>query len=218
VEAARRLDRNLNTWFMDPLFGRGYPSDLVDFYGPAMPRVAGQDLAEIAAPLDFLALNFYFPTYVRAVAVGPGHELGVDALGPEALAARGFEITEMGWPVVPDALRELLVGVNDTYHPSALYVTENGVAVPDDLVDGAVHDARRTAYLESHIAACAQALEAGVPLRGYFVWSLLDNFEWAHGFSKRFGIVYIDYANAQQRVPKDSFHWYRSLVRAHRSR
>ena len=119
----------------------------------------------------------------------------------------------MGWPVVPDAFRELLVDVHETYHPSAVYVTENGAAFADELQDGAVHDPRRLAYIEAHLNAAAQALEAGVPLRGYFVWSLLDNFEWAHGYSKRFGLTYVDYPT-QRRVLKDSGHWYARLVSA----
>jgi len=211
AEAARRFDRHVNAWFLDPLFGRGYPADLVEFYGSAMPRVSSAELAEIAAPIDFLGLNFYFPTYVRAVPPAPGHEHGAQWLSGAELAARGFEVTEMGWPVVPDTFRDMLVTVHETYRPSALYVTENGAAFPDTLVDGAVHDPRRVAYLESHLDAAAQALENGVPLRGYFVWSLLDNFEWAHGYSKRFGLIYIDYVT-QKRIVKDSFNWYKKLI------
>jgi beta-glucosidase len=215
AEAARRWERHLNTWFMDPLYGRGYPADLVDFYASAMPPVTPSELGEIAAPLDFLGLNFYFPMYIHAVPAVPGRELGTRSLGADELRARGFEVTEMGWPVVPDAFRELLVGVHETYHPSVVYVTENGAAFADELQDGAVRDPRRLAYIEAHLNAAAQALEAGVPLRGYFVWSLLDNFEWAHGYSKRFGLTYVDYST-QRRVVKDSGHWYARLLTAAR--
>src|SRR5439155_3084132 len=127
--------------------GRGYPADLVELYGALMPPMAPGDLAEIAAPLDFLGVNNYFPTYVRAAPVEPGRELGSEPLTASELTELGFELTEMGWPVVPDALRELLIGVHETYRPPAIYVTENGAAFPDEVVDGAVHDPRREAYL-----------------------------------------------------------------------
>jgi beta-glucosidase len=210
--AAQRVDGNLNRWFLDPLFGRGYPSDMTALYAASMPRMAPEDVAAIAAPLDFLGINSYFPTYVRAAPPEPGRELGAEALGPAELAERGFEVTEMGWPVVPDALRELLVGVHARYAPPAIYMTENGAAFADRVEDGAVHDPRRTVYLAEHVQAVAQAIEAGAPLRGYFVWSLLDNFEWAHGYSKRFGLIYVDYPT-QRRLPKDSARWYRSFLR-----
>jgi beta-glucosidase len=132
-------------------------------------------------------------------------------LGPEELAARGFEITEMGWPVAPDAFGELLVRVHRQYGPAAIYVTENGCAFPDEVTDGAVHDPRRTAYLSGHLAALSGAIEAGSPVKGYFTWSLLDNFEWGHGYSKRFGITYVDY-QTQQRIVKDSGRWYQLLI------
>jgi beta-glucosidase len=120
--------------------------------------------------------------------------------------------TDMGWEVYPDALRELLVRVAKDYGPQAIYVTENGAAFGDIRGhDGRVHDPERTAYLESYIAAVSRAVAEGAPVKGYFVWSLLDNFEWSHGYSKRFGIVYIDYPTLE-RVPKDSFNWYRDFI------
>jgi len=217
VAAARREDGFLNRWFLDPIFGRGYPADLVAAFGERMPAITPEDLAEIAAPLDFLGVNNYFPSYVRAVPTAPGRDLGMAHLAPDDLAARGFEITEMGWPVVPDAFGQLLADVHEAYQPAAIYVTENGCAFPDEVQDGAVHDPRRQAYLETHISALADAMAAGAPIRGYFAWSLMDNFEWAHGYSKRFGIVYVDY-QSQQRIVKDSGHWYQALLSAHRSR
>ena len=117
----------------------------------------------------------------------------------------------MGWAVVPDGLEQLLVHLHREYRPRAIFITENGAAFPDEVVDGVVADDRRIAYLVGHIAAVQRAREAGVPVHGYFVWSFLDNFEWAHGYSKRFGIVYVDYATLA-RLPKASFHWYRQLI------
>jgi beta-glucosidase len=188
---------------------------MVQVYGDLMPSLSAEELSEIATPIDFLGVNSYFPQYVRAVPIGPGSEWGTAALSPEELARMGFEITEMGWPVIPDAFRDLLVDVQRTYNPPAMYVTENGAACPDQLVDGVVHDPRRVNYLATHIGAVASAIEDGAPLRGYFVWSLLDNFEWAHGYHMRFGIVYVDYST-QQRIVKDSGDWYRRLVRVAR--
>jgi beta-glucosidase len=217
VAAARRDDGQLNRWFLDPIFGRGYPADLVAAYADRMPGVGAGEPAEIAAPIDFLGVNNYFPSHVRAIEPGPGRELGIAHLGEAELAERGFEITEMGWPVVPEAFGELLTRVHQEYRPAALYVTENGCAFGDEPVAGAVHDPRRTAYLAGHIGAVADAIGRGAPVRGYFVWSLLDNFEWAHGYSKRFGIVYVDYPT-QARIVKDSGRWYRALLGAHRGR
>jgi beta-glucosidase len=216
-QAAARIDDGyLNRWFLDPLFGRGYPADMVELFGDLMPTIDPDDLTEIAVPLDFLGINNYFPNYTRAVERGPGRELGIAHLSPSELAARGFEITEMGWPVAPDAFGELLVRVHREYQPKAIYVTENGCAFPDEVTDGAVHDPRRTAYYAGHLAALSGAIEAGSPVRGYFAWSLMDNFEWGHGYSKRFGIVHVDY-ETQRRIVKDSGRWYQSLIAAHRA-
>ncbi len=209
--AAQRSDGNLNRWFLDPLFGRGYPADMLALYGGHMPPISDDEPAEIAAPLDFLGINSYFPSYVRGVPFGPESEWGSMGLSGPELNQLGFETTHVGWAVVPDAMRELLATVSETYRPQVIYVTENGAAFPDQVVEGAVQDPW-VAYLASHIEAVAQAIAAGVPVRGYFVWSLLDNFEWAHGYSKRFGIVYVDYGS-QRRILKDSGRWYGELVR-----
>jgi beta-glucosidase len=214
--AARRDDGYLNRWFLDPIFGRGYPADMLEAFGELMPAPGPGELDEIAAPIDFLGVNNYFPSYVRAIPPAPGRELGIEHLREDELAARGFEITEMGWPVAPDAFGELLVRVHRQYQPRAIYVTENGSAFRDVLEDGAVQDPRRTAYLAGHIAALSGAIEAGSLVRGYFVWSLFDNFEWGHGYSKRFGIVYVDYPT-QARIMKASGRWYQELIRAHRA-
>jgi beta-glucosidase len=181
------FDGFLNRWFLDPLFGRGYPADVVERYGQAAPPpLDGYDGA-----LDFLGVNYYTGYLVRS---GAGHPLGF-----EVLPAAG-ETTEMGWRIQPDGLRELLIRVSEDYAPGRVLVTENGAAFVDD-VGGA--DPRRVEYLHDHFVAAADAIEQGVPLAGYYVWSLLDNFEWAHGFTKRFGLVYVDYAS-QSRTLKDS--------------
>jgi beta-glucosidase len=199
--AAWHVDGSGNRWFLDPIFHGSYPVDLLERNAIAETFVREGDLEAIAAPIDFLGVNNYFRFVVSAGAEGP--QLVHD---PEAV------YTDMGWEVYPDGLHALLTRVADDYGPGAIYVTENGAAFGDVRGhDGRVHDPERTAYLESHIDAVARAARDGVPVKGYFVWSLLDNFEWAHGYSKRFGIVYVDYPTLE-RVPKDSFYWYRDFI------
>jgi beta-glucosidase len=198
VEAARELDGTANRWFLDPLFRGAYPSD-VRFE----PPVQDGDLEAVSAPLDFLGVNYYFRFVARAGENGDGPQLVKDPDAPT---------TDMGWEVHPDGLHALLVRVARDYAPAAMYVTENGAAYGDVRVhDGSVHDPERTAYLEAHVDAVLRAAEDGAPMKGYFVWSFLDNFEWSLGYSKRFGIVYVDYPTLE-RIPKDSFNWYRELI------
>jgi beta-glucosidase len=199
--AAWRVDGEGNRWFLDPIFRGTYPADLLDRNELVAPVLRDGDLAAISAPIDFLGVNNYFRFVVRA-----------DADGPQIVANPEHQHTDMGWEVYPDGLHQLLVRVANDYEPAAIYVTENGAAFGDVRVhDGHVHDPERTAYISSHIDAVARAVADGAPVKGYFVWSLLDNFEWAHGYSKRFGIVYIDYPTLE-RVPKDSFYWYRDFI------
>ena len=211
LDAARRVDGMQNRILLDPLLRGGYPDDVradlavVSDFGFERP---GDD-ATIAAPIDLLGVNYYTPLVV-ATSAHPGAAVAafVPPTGP---------VTDMGWGVDATGLTEVLRRVHRDYGDVPLYVTENGAAYPDVVgADGQVHDAERTAYLASHLAACADALADGVPLRGYFVWSLLDNFEWAFGYSKRFGIVHVDYATQRRRV-KDSGHWYAGLIRRARS-
>ena len=129
---------------------------------------------------------------------------------------QGAEITGMGWEVYPDALRELLLRLHEEYAAPPLYITENGAAFTDDRQNGSVEDGQRTSYIERHVEAVAQAVELGAPVAGYFVWSLLDNFEWSRGYSQRFGIVYVDF-DTLERVPKASYAWYRDFIAAQRA-
>jgi beta-glucosidase len=170
---------------------------------PYEPPVQDGDLAAISTPIDFLGVNNYFRFVVRA---------GRNGDGPQQVKDPDAPMTDMGWEVHPDGLYKLLVRVARDYEPAAIYVTENGAAYGDVRVhDGAVRDPERTEYLEGHIDAVLRASEDGAPMKGYFVWSFLDNFEWALGYSKRFGIVYVDYLTLE-RVPKASFYWYRELI------
>ena len=206
--AAERLDGHHNRWFLDAVFRGSYPADMLAWYeercGPFDAAQDG-DLELIAQPLDFLGVNFYRPNVAAAA------KDGVLALRDVDLDA---EHTAMGWPVVPEALTELLVRIRRDYGDIPLLITENGAAF-DDVWDGdgTVDDERREAYLRGHIAAVEAARTAGVDVRGYYVWSLLDNFEWEHGYGKRFGIVFVDFAS-QRRIPKRSALWYRDLIAA----
>ncbi len=211
-QAARVADGQLNRWFLDPIFGQGYPDDMLTFYGESVPVVEADDMKVIAAPLDFLGVNYYANRFVRAVSAETDG-FGFSPLKPDELVQAGYEVTEMGWPIMPDGLRELLVGLYRQYRPKAIYITENGAAFADQLENGTVHDAQRVEYLKDHFAAARRAISDGVPLRGYFVWSLLDNFEWAMGYSKRFGIVYVDYQN-QERTLKDSAKYLQRVIAA----
>ena len=205
AEAAERTDGFLNRWFLDPLFRGNYPDDMLRWYGDAVPEIQTGDLARINAPIDFLGVNYYTRSVVR-------HDPEGGPLQTATVQPEGRPYTDMGWEVYPDGLYHLLTRLHRDYAPSALYVTENGAAFPDRLVDGVVADPERRAYLHDHLLACYRAIEEGVPLRGYFAWSLMDNFEWAFGYSRRFGLIHVDYAT-QTRTIKQSGRWYAEVTR-----
>jgi beta-glucosidase len=205
--AAWQRDGVINRWFLDPLSARGYPADIVQHYGNSMEFVQAGDLEATAAPLDFLGVNYYARGVVRSSVV-------TEAENAPRTVFPNPERTEMGWEVYPEGLYEVLGRVHFDYRFPALYITENGAAYPDQIgLDGQVDDPLRVAFLKRHLAAAARAIAAGVPLRGYFAWSLMDNFEWDHGYSKRFGLIYVDY-QTQRRVLKTSAHWYRQVIAA----
>ncbi|MGC4806406.1 GH1 family beta-glucosidase [Micromonospora sp. DT233] len=208
VAAAVRADGHTNRWWLDPLFGKGYPADMLEVYRAAPPVRPG-DLDTIAAPLDFFGLNYYFRQRIVA-----------DPEGPVPYARQvpvpGAVETAMGWESHAAGLEELLVRVAEEYGAGPIHVTENGSAWPDRVdADGVVDDPERTRYLEEHLAACASAAARGADVAGYYAWSLLDNFEWAYGYDKRFGLVHVDYAT-QRRTIKASGRRYAELIRAHR--
>ncbi len=207
IAAMERHDALRYRWFLDPLYGRGYPARILELVGADAPAVLPGDLEAIAAPTDFLGVNYYFP---ETIADDPGHA----PLGARVLPPQGEEITAMGWPVEPAGMAELLARVEKDYRPGPIYVTENGSCYEDVVaVDGRIEDTRRRHYLMRHLGALHDAVKAGVPVKGYFAWSLVDNFEWAEGYLKRFGLVHIDY-DTQQRRLKDSAKWYRSFLKA----
>jgi beta-glucosidase len=202
IAAAREADGLRNRLFFDPVLRGRYPEDVLERLGTvAAPPVRAGDLATIATPLDFLGINNYSRNVVHA---GPDGR-------PAAVAPRG-PLTATGWEIRPQGLYEVLTRLHFEYGAPPLIVTESGAAF-DDVVDpdGRVRDPDRIAYLDTYVDAMLRAVADGVPVHGYFVWSLLDNFEWAQGFSKRFGLVYVDYETLA-RVPKASFSWYRDLI------
>lgn len=203
--AAWREDGIFNRWFLDPLAARGYPLDMVQHYGRPMGFVQPGDLEAIAVPLDFVGLDYYTRIVVRSDEVPEEKNL------PQTVLPDG-ERTDMWWEVYPEGLYELLGRLYFEYRFPKLYVTENGAAYRDEIgPDGRVDDQPRVAFLKAHLKQLARAIWAGVPVRGYFVWSLMDNFEWAYGYAKRFGLVYVDYAT-QRRILKESGHWYRRVI------
>jgi beta-glucosidase len=206
VAAVTRLDGSRNRWILDPVLRGEYPQDMLEVFAPIHPPIRDGDLELIGAPLDFLGVNYYTRSVVRADPAD-GSAVTVDA--------DEVERTEMGWEVYPDGLYELLMRLRDDYELPPLYVTENGAAYADRRDNGTVHDPDRISYVARHLAAIERAIGDGVPVRGYFLWSLLDNFEWAFGYSRRFGIVYVDY-DTLERVPKASYHWYRNVIAASR--
>ena len=205
VEQAQREDR----WFVEPLFQGEYPAGLFADLNTNPPPIKAGDMEVISAPIDFLGVNNYTRTLFQASADG-SQGLVVDPV-PGAL------YTDMHWEVYPQGLRNLLVWLHEEYAPPALFVTENGSAFADEW-DGnsdVIHDPQRLAYLRDHLQAVGEAIELGAPVKGYFAWSLMDNFEWAYGYSKRFGIVYVDYPT-QRRVLKDSARWYANFIQRQR--
>ena len=214
LEAALVSDGYHNRWFLDPLFGRSYPDDLVGLFAahdaPVSEVIRDGDLAAIAAPIDFLGMNYYRRDLITASAEGLGVNEDLGAASPPG------ERNDMGWSFAPAALTEQLTRLERDYPRIPLYVTENGTAVPDvPDASGFVDDPRRVAYLRSHLGAVRAAMDAGVDVRGYFVWSLLDNFEWGLGYRPRFGIVRVDY-DTQRRTPKASARWYAEVIANHR--
>jgi len=204
--AVARMDAHQNRWFLDPVLRGSYPVELLEHYERtfgALPALNPEDLDVISRPLDFLGVNYYNPTYVRSSADAPLHAVAVTPRGPT---------TAMGWPVDADGLYDLLTRLRADYGDLEIWITENGAAFDDEaLVDGVVEDPSRVAYLSTHLDALRRAVADGVNVARYHAWSLLDNFEWEHGYDKRFGIVRVDYAT-QERIPKRSALWYRDHI------
>jgi beta-glucosidase len=203
--AARRVDGNFNRWFLEPLLGRGYPADMVAHYGAAMPSVSDADLGAMTAPIDVLGVNYYERTVVA-------HDPAGGYLQTRRLRDTGLPRTA-DREIYAAGLRELLVRLHREYAIPRIFVTENGAAFDDTLAaDGAVHDAARVDFVRQHLSETLAARREGVPVEAYFVWSLLDNFEWSEGYTLRYGLCHVDFAT-QERRPKDSAHFFRDVCR-----
>jgi beta-glucosidase len=204
-QAARRYDGVVNRLFLDPLFKGAYPADIVELFGPMFPEVQPGDLETIAAPLDFIGLNYYMRTVMR-------HDPDDLLLKASQVYPPESEYSQM-WEIYPPGMYDMLTRIQADYAPKAVYITENGICVPDGVdFDGRVRDERRIRYLKTHLAQARRALADGVPLKGYFHWTLMDNFEWAFGYRMRFGLVYVDF-DTQKRIIKDSGRWYAEVIR-----
>ncbi|HEX8498589.1 MAG TPA: GH1 family beta-glucosidase [Actinomycetales bacterium] len=226
LDAARRVDGLQNRVFLDPLLHGRYPADVqadtaqVTDWAFVLPG----DLTLVHQPLDVLGVNYYSPTVVRQWS-GDGQRERADGHGQTAASAwiacedvefpaQPGPLTHMGWPIEPRGLTELLVRVATDRPDLELVVTENGAAFEDVVEDGQVHDHERITYVSQHLGALMDAVDAGCRVTGYYLWSLIDNFEWSYGYSKRFGMVHVDY-DTQVRTPKDSAHWYADVIAQH---
>jgi len=205
-EACLRTIAWTGDWFIDPIFFGKYPEILVKCFqnaGIAVPIQQG-DMDIISQPIDFLGINYYSASVNRF-----NKDAGI--LQSEAVDM-GYEKTDIGWPIDARGLYESLLYIKNKYGNIPIYITENGACVNDEPINGRVHDQRRIRYMKQHLIQVQRCIEEGIPIKGYMAWSLLDNFEWAEGYSKRFGLVFVDF-NTLERVKKDSFYWYRKVVR-----
>ena len=204
LQAARIADGLDVRWYMDPLFRGAYPADACQHLGADAPQIEPGDMAVIRQPLDFLGINLYTRNWVST-------------RQPKIPAPAPHGVNDMGWEIVPEVLTQHLVRLTRDYMPPPILITENGMANADVVAaDGAVEDTARVAYLQGHLGAVAKAIELGADVRGYFYWSLLDNFEWDSGYAKRFGLFRVDY-ETQQRTAKASAHWYRDFIAQHKA-
>ena len=201
--AAQLADGFDNRWFLDPVFGRTYPADVIDALG-ASPEIHSGDMELIAQDLDFLGVNFYFRQTVAA-------DQNSKPLPIRSVNRENVKKTAMNWEVHPQAFEEILLRISKEYSPKAIYITENGSAWNDEVINGEIIDDERIDYLVRHLDAMRSARSQGAPILGYFAWSFLDNFEWAYGYEKRFGLIYVDY-KTQTRTPKKSALFYRQLL------
>lgn len=201
--AATLADGFDNRWFLNPVFGQPYPEDVIEALGKS-PQIAAGDMTLINQPMDFLGVNFYFRQTISSNPQG-------SPLPIKNIRRENVKRTAMDWEVHAPAFEEILTRIHREYKPREMYITENGSAWNDMMVAGEIDDQERISYLQSHLEAMFAAEKLGAPICGYFAWSFMDNFEWAYGYDKRFGLVYVDY-NSQKRTPKKSAHFYRDLL------
>jgi beta-glucosidase len=214
-DAIRRVDAIHNRWWFDPILTGRYPDDILDDFGPLAEAIQPGDVEHIAQPIDWIGINYYFDILLRGL--GEGEASKRMRAYPTVTGVTESDVrevhTDMGWPITPEGFTNLLVRLHTDYpNLPPLYITENGCAYDDPVVDGRCADPRRIEYLDLHLRAVKDAIDEGVDVRGYYQWSLMDNFEWALGYDKRFGLVHVDFESLV-RTPKDSAHWYREVIR-----
>ena len=209
LKATKLFNQSFNEWYLCPLYGKNYPKEItLDWIQKGLINSIDfnkeGDLETISTQTDFLGINYYSRAIIRSEEIPEEENLPVEIAAGDK--------TDFEWEVYPDGLRDLLIDVDQKYNPGSIFVTENGCAYDYPKEDGTINDKRRVKYLDSHIMACKEAVEKGVCLDGYMHWSLLDNFEWAEGYSKKFGLVYVDF-DTQERTPKQSFWAYKNLIK-----
>jgi beta-glucosidase len=215
VAAAKVADQFFNDFYLDGIFKGGYPNPLWKQMGIAHPKIGADDMKIISRPIDFLGVNYYSREFARAVWYVPFLRAWVDEVpvNDQEQVVDGVQYTNAGREVYPPAFYTMLMRLKNEYGNPLMYITENGASFTDVVENACVHDPLRISFLEGYMEAAAQAVRDGVNLHGYFIWSLVDNFEWNSGFSKRFGLVYVDH-NSQQRIIKDSGLWVREMIRS----
>jgi beta-glucosidase len=203
IAAAERWNGFYNHWFADPIFKGSYPETMWNYYGADTPQIQAGDLDTIRRPLDFLGINYYTREVIQNTPESPF--LGLTVL------RNAQERTHMDWEVFPQGFTDILLRFHREYDLPPIYITENGAAYPDTLSGNEIKDLKRINFIELHLQALNEAMARGVDVKGYFLWSLMDNFEWAEGYTKRFGIYYVDYPT-QRRIPKLSAAWYAEII------
>lgn len=210
-----RIDAIHNRWWFDSVLKGEYPADIIADFGPLAEAVLPGDNEQIAQPLDWIGINYYFDILVKAATGGATNQMKAypTVTGTTQSDERSIH-TDMGWPITPDGFTELLVRLHNDYPDlPPVYITENGAAYDNPVIQGRCADPERINYLDLHLRAIREAMELGVDVRGYYQWSLMDNFEWALGYDKRFGIVHVDF-DTLERTPRDSAYWYRDVIKA----
>jgi len=192
IEAAKRFNGFQNDWYLKPIFEGKYPSDMIELYGDEMPPIEEGDMQLINTEIDYLGVNFYRRSVMQVGDEVP--PVNFDRVSPEG------EYTVMGWEVSPQGIYDIVKYVHDTYQPKQIYITENGAAFEDVVDSGQINDVQRMEYIMNHARQVGKLIDDGVPMRGYFVWSLMDNFEWAEGYTPRFGIVHVDYTTQKRTI------------------
>ena len=207
--ATQYSDGYLNRWFIDPLVNKKYPEDMIELFkrkGIKVPDFKAEVMELIGQPVDFLGLNYYNDQFIKS-------DTDCWPLESSGVLAKGVQITDRGWPITEDGLEEMLVRLKEEYHVDKIYITENGASFNDIVtLEHTVEDVGRKDYIKRHLRATHRAIQRGVNVKGYFAWSLLDNFEWSFGYGSRFGIVYVDF-ETQERIVKESGKWFATCVR-----